>query len=121
MVTEAKQVQFNFTILREGLKAIASESKEQLLLNNHALDHLEDVFDPMPMDYLPSIEEENAISRSFASQMRELYRQINQSIGHLEWQKQEAFISQNNRELQQWRQIAQSLFFELNGSCRAWG
>ncbi len=115
MVTEAEQVQFNFTIIREGLKAIASENEEQLLLSRHGLEHLDDVFDPMPLDYLSFMEEKNAISTFLALRIRELYRKVNQSIGHLEWKEQDAFISQNTKELQQWRQIAQGLLSELNG------
>jgi hypothetical protein len=114
MVTEAEQTRFNFAVIREGLNAIASPSIEQLLLNKKGLEYLDDVFDPMPLDYLPWLIEKNEISQSFAIQFRGLYQNIEKSIGHLEWQEEDAFIKKDEKELENWRKVAKCLLGELD-------
>ncbi len=115
MVTEAEQTRFNFAVIREGLNAIASPSVEQLLLNKKGLEYLDDVFDPMPLDCLPWLIEKNVISQSFAMQFRDLYQHIEKSVGHLEWQEEDAFIEKRERELEHWREVAKYLLGELDG------
>ena len=114
MVTDTQQTHFNLIVICEGLKAIASSSEVQLLLNKKGLVHLEDVFDPMPLDYISWLEDKNEISANFASQFRRLYEEMESELGHLELHEQDAFISQNNQELQHWRKIAGNLLGEIN-------
>ena len=109
MVTETEQTQFNLAIVRESLTALASPSEEQLSLNKKGLRYLDEVFDPMPLDYLPWLEEKNIITPSFVMEYRKLHDQIERSIGHLEWQAEDAFIKKNNRDLQKWRLCAKNL------------
>jgi DNA-binding XRE family transcriptional regulator len=115
MVTESEQTKFNLTILREGLNAIGSSSAEQLLLNKKGLEHLDDVFDPMPLDYLPWLEDKNEISQSFSKQVRDLYQKIENSVGHLEWQEVDTFIAKDGSDVEQWRELAKYLIGELDG------
>ena len=114
MVTETEQTYFNLTIVCEGLNSLASSSDVQLSLNRKGLVHLDDVFDPMPLDYLPWLEENNTISCGFASKLRDLYDKIDNVVGDMEWQEKDEYISNNTVELQQWRQVAVQLLSEIN-------
>ncbi|MCU7806896.1 MAG: hypothetical protein KZQ73_03380 [Candidatus Thiodiazotropha sp. (ex Semelilucina semeliformis)] len=115
MVTDTQQTQFNLAIIREGLTAIASESDEQLSLINNGLKYLDSVFDHMPLDYLNWLEERNEIDSIFSAQFRDLYEQIAESIGHLEWKEEDVFIKNNGDQLKQWRQSASRLLGAING------
>lgn len=114
MVTETEQTQFNLTIIRESLTALASPRDKQLALNKQGLRHLDDVFDPLPLDYLPWLEDKNIVTPSFAKEFRKLHDQIERSIGHLEWQAEDVFIEQNNRDLQKWRLSAKKLLEDID-------
>jgi hypothetical protein len=115
MVTESEQTKFNLTILREGINAIRSSSDEQLLLNKKGLEYLDNVFDPMPIDYLPWLEDNNEISKFFSKQVRDLYQKIENSVGHLEWQEINAFIAKDSSDVERWRELAKYLIGELDG------
>jgi hypothetical protein len=52
MVTEIGQTQFNFNVICEGLRSIAATREEQLSLNKEGLTYLDDIFDPMPLEYV---------------------------------------------------------------------
>ncbi|MCU7932535.1 MAG: hypothetical protein KZQ90_17190 [Candidatus Thiodiazotropha sp. (ex Codakia rugifera)] len=80
MVTDTEQLQFNFTIICEGLNSIACSSDEQLKLNKKGLTHLDAVFDPMPMDYLSWLEDKNEITPEFAFKLRNLYEHIESTV-----------------------------------------
>ena len=83
-------------IIREGLNALASSSTQQLALNKNGLPNLDDVFDPMPIDYFLGLEGIKVVSSNFAKKYDHLYKAIEQSVGNLEWQEQDLFIKQNN-------------------------
>jgi len=113
MINAIEQTHFNITIIREGLSALASPSDKQLTLNKQGLEYLDDIFDPMPLDYLPWLEKQKIITPNFTSKFKNLYLTIEQSIGHLDRQEEDKFISQNSLELQQWREIAKMLVEDI--------
>ena len=109
----AKQTEFNLKIINEGLVAISASFEEQVVMNDEGLIYLDDVFDPMPLDYLTWLEEQNEISSEFANEFRNLYNRINKKIDHLSWQKVDVLISSNDPELKFWRKIARQLLDQL--------
>jgi hypothetical protein len=115
MVAESEQTKFNLTILREGINAIGASSDEQLLLIKKGLEYLDNVFDPIPLDYLTWLEDNNEISQSFSKQVRDLYKKIENSVGHLEWKEVNTFIAKDSSDVERWRELAKYLIGELDG------
>ncbi len=109
MVTEIGQTQFNFNVICEGLRAIAATREEQLSLNKEGLTYLDDIFDPMPLEYASWLEEHKEIDPSFASELRALYQEIENAVGGMGWRYQDEYISSNPAELQQLRNVAKRL------------
>ena len=109
------QIEYNVKILREALLGLSSSGDEQLHLNKDGLEHLEDVFDPMPLDFLPWLEESGVVSSSFSRSFRELYSDIDQTVGHLDWKDQDEFIASNGKALQEWRVRSKILLDQLRG------
>jgi len=114
-MTDSEQVKYNVAIIREGLNAIASPSDKQLALNKKGLVYLDDVFDPMPLDYLPWLIEMGKVSESFGGQVKDLYQLIDDKIGFLEWKEEDDFLASNGKDLRNWRKVAEVLLRELNG------
>ena len=114
MVSKMEQTEFNLAVLREGLSAIASEPEKQLSLHKGGMKYLDDIFDPMPLDYLPWLEEVGEIKPFISNEIRCLYANIEKAIGHLEWQEDDAFIIKNKNELKAWRETATKLVGALN-------
>lgn len=109
------QIEYNIKLLREALNGLSSSSDEQLRMNKDGLEHLDDVFDPMPLDFLPWLEESGVVSLSFSREFRELYSDIDQTIGHLDWKDQDEFIANDDKRLQEWRVRSKVLLDKLRG------
>jgi hypothetical protein len=83
-------------------------------MNKDGLNHLEDIFDCMPLDFLPLLEESMTLGTSFFTEFRELYRDIDKTIGNLEWYEQDQFIIEDNETMRGWRTRASALNKQLN-------
>ena len=116
MLNEKGSIQFNLDIILEALNALASSSTEQLAINEQGLEHIDDVFDPLPLDYLTSLEEKGLVTATFVNKFKELYEEIDQTVGHLSLKEDDAFIEQNNNQLQQWRETAKELLASIKKS-----
>ena len=114
MASKMEQTEFSLTVLREGLTAISSDPEKQLSLHKDGMEYLDDVFDPMPLNYLPWLEESGNVKPDIANEIRCLYANIEKAIGHLGWQEEDTFIAKNNNKLQAWRETAAKLVNNLN-------
>lgn len=115
MVKESDQTAFNLRIIRESLESLTASSNEQLLLNKSGLTHLDDIFDPMSLDYLPWLIEKEVVDPIFDLEFRELFKRITLVTKHFEWHEEGEFIVSNDTERQEWRAIAGNLLDTLNG------
>ncbi|GAB3102090.1 hypothetical protein G8770_10820 [Aestuariicella hydrocarbonica] len=107
------QTKYNVMILREALNALATTTEEQLRLNKEGLAYLDDIFDTMPLDFLPWLEECGVVGSKFANDFRELYGEIDSTLSQMSWEEEDDFIKSNCESLREWRVKANTLLGQL--------
>ena len=105
---------FNIEVVREGLNSISSSSDEMLRLNSSGLVHLDDVFDPMPLDYIQYLQDAGVVTVSFVDRFRRLYKAILSTTDNMSDDDIDAFIALDTETITKWRILAKELLAEVN-------
>lgn len=115
-ITFEEQKQYNLSIIREGLGALVASSTDQLRMNKDGLPNLDDIFDPMPIDYLPWLVDEQIIEQGLSSRVLKLYKEIEEETGSMNYGEEEKYISNESSKLKVWRATALKLINEFKSA-----
>ena len=110
---------FAVDVVREGLAAIASTSAAQLKVNREFGEHIDEIYDPIVLDYLRGLVGAGRVTADLAAEIEGLYTEIERSSAGLTWQEEDLRIERNASSVRRWREMASYLLRDFEGQVHA--
>ncbi len=110
------QIEFNIAVILDGLRALSAPKELQLKINKHFGEHVDDIFDPMPMIYVPYLITEGVITQSVGQLLKDLYDDIEVKFDSLHHSVQDRLIEMDDVSIIQLRARAKRVL-QLFNAC----
>lgn len=104
-----KTIDERIQIVIDGLSAIAASPEDKQYINYHFVLAVDEVFDNEPLDWIPALVTDGALSENVANAINLLYGEINDFTKSMTIEEEDQFIKDNMHPLPAWSSRAREI------------
>jgi hypothetical protein len=97
-----KTIDERIQVVIDALSAIAASPEDKQYINYHFVLAIDEVFDNEPLDWIPALVTDGALSENIANAINLLYQEINDFTKNMTTEEEDKFIKNNGHPLPAW-------------------